>query len=54
MEREWKDTTQNYIRLGNSGHYMPFFLAPPEVFDDHWVCVIMMYNNLNYNQLKHI
>ena len=24
------------FRLENSGHYVPFFLAPPEGFEDHW------------------
>ena len=24
------------LKLENSGYYMPFFLAPPEGFEDHW------------------
>ena len=35
---EWNGTnaTPFYIQTRNSGHYVPFLLAPPEGFEDHW------------------
>ena len=40
----------NYCR-----HYMPFFLAPPEGFDDHWLHVIMMtFSHIGHNLLIHL
>ena len=33
---DWCTLLPFIFRLENSGHYVPFFLAPPEGFEDHW------------------